>query len=480
MVSALYFGTDLTLTLPTGATTPYMLFSSRKLSSYAGAFGRVVRASDSTTQDVAFRVDGVPDAAAADTFGTATTIKIDKWYDQSGNGRDLVQATDASRPEFDIRNEFRGLRPVSFCGEALTGKVKFLQSEDTLALSKTGITVYMLVAPRCSYNGYGLFDFTSLDFLTSGLRMATIAGSNGTLLQVDGNISVQATTPLSQPTLISWSAGASQIKRVGGVETTTASAFSSSVLASLMVGKQAGITQGAAFDLLFFAAYAAAHSSATMQLMEAELARCFSPVTGQTKRVVYNGSSLIGGFGLVANQYPTWIAGYGQPQEPTWEVFNLSSVATVQGEYGLRASFVSFYDATKTRNVYVTDAASNDISNASAFANQAAAETFADTTYSTYTLPLVAYHKTTGYALVVPTIIARSDHTTANFREYARLRYNANVRSGAAANGYRASDRAATLSNFSDTTYFQGDGTHLTTAGSAALAAIDKTEILAA
>jgi hypothetical protein len=80
-----------------GATAVYGF---RKLvAAYAGPAVRLRRASDSAQQDIGFV--GVDfDTGSATTFCNATSCFIAKWYDQSGNLRDMSQATAANQPGF--------------------------------------------------------------------------------------------------------------------------------------------------------------------------------------------------------------------------------------------------------------------------------------------------------------------------------------------------------------------------------------------
>ena len=73
-------------------------FSLRKLSSsYAGSCIKVRRSSDNTEQDIGF-VNNVLDTASLKTFITTNSAFVTIWYDQSGSGRNAIQATAASQP----------------------------------------------------------------------------------------------------------------------------------------------------------------------------------------------------------------------------------------------------------------------------------------------------------------------------------------------------------------------------------------------
>jgi hypothetical protein len=74
-------------------------YSLRLLStSYAGSAIQVRRSSDNTTQDIGFTGSGDLDTTALKTFVGANNGFITIWYDQSGNARDLAQATTGSQP----------------------------------------------------------------------------------------------------------------------------------------------------------------------------------------------------------------------------------------------------------------------------------------------------------------------------------------------------------------------------------------------
>ncbi len=59
----------------------------------------VRRASDNTTQDIVILNTGSLDVASLTTFINATTGFVTKWFDQTGNGFDVVQATSGSQPQ---------------------------------------------------------------------------------------------------------------------------------------------------------------------------------------------------------------------------------------------------------------------------------------------------------------------------------------------------------------------------------------------
>lgn len=79
-----------------GATVAYSL---RKLTpAYTGNAIQVRRSSDSTTQNIGFTFAGDLDVTSLMTFVGTGSGYITTWYDQSGNSKNLLQATAASQP----------------------------------------------------------------------------------------------------------------------------------------------------------------------------------------------------------------------------------------------------------------------------------------------------------------------------------------------------------------------------------------------
>jgi hypothetical protein len=123
----------------TGAAAAYS--AARRLSStYTGSLIRVRRSSDNTEQDIGYTAGNVLDESALTTFVGAGNGFVTKWYDQSGNARELIRTiavdqprivlsgtieTDASKPAVN----FDGYKPmlyatgVSYAAAAILGKV---------------------------------------------------------------------------------------------------------------------------------------------------------------------------------------------------------------------------------------------------------------------------------------------------------------------------------------------------------------------
>lgn len=482
-----YGGGNITSPLNVSTSSLIAMYSIVKPTGWAGNCATVRRASDSTTLDIGY-VNNICDKAAADTFAGGSALSISKWYDSSGSGNDLVQATAANQPAYTALNDWiNGLRPVTFDG-LQSSTSKFMTSAPA-GLNVLNHTVYQVVAPRADFGVTSYFDMTDAGFTTT---YAKISGSAQNASMIYQSQFVIPTAPMLGGVGImsasSSSTGPTQIFRLNGLEITRTRALTTQAIGLLNVGRlTTGTGNNAINDLFAFLVYSVAHNSAQMQAVEASLASAFSPQTSFTKVLVYGGTSLFLGQGATLNQQPAWQAGFGRGPMGNvgdWKTYVMAvGGQTLVTEAGNVAVYTALYDATKSKNVVVIGDITNDLA-APTYGSQAIAEAAADTFYTGTTLPFIAALKAAGFTVVVPTMIARGAYTTANFKEYARLRYNVDVRAGAVANGYTVSDRGSdavfnSVAATANATYYQADATHLTNLGySIAGTTYDKPAIL--
>lgn len=110
-------GSSLLVDSVTSQTAVFAFSVDKKLrSAYSGNIFRLVRASDSTQQDIGFSGD-VVDEAAVNSFCSGTTCKFVTVYDQMGGSTHLTMATDSRRP-------------VAYTGGAFTGEMRCSASTD--------------------------------------------------------------------------------------------------------------------------------------------------------------------------------------------------------------------------------------------------------------------------------------------------------------------------------------------------------------
>jgi hypothetical protein len=126
-------------------------YSMRKLrDAYAGACLRLRRSSDNAEQDIGFTGTAIDTTAAAAFIG-GDTAYVAKWYDQTTNGRDLVQATASKQPTFATS----------------PARMSFDGVNDTLAVAFTfnqPETFYLAMKQRTWTDGDRIFDGVSINY----------------------------------------------------------------------------------------------------------------------------------------------------------------------------------------------------------------------------------------------------------------------------------------------------------------------------
>jgi len=203
-------------------STPSGAYSFRKLrSAYAGSAVKLQRV-DTTTQDIGF-VGGDFDTAAATAFCT-TACTVQTWYDQSGNGRNLTQATAANQPPLIFNCV--GALP---CFEMLSGGHS-LSTVDTITPA-TGTVSFSAVANRVTGTGA----CTWLRENGAANRFVSQAGAtNWTIIGGSSGSVVRAAADGAWHAGQGVMAGAASVLNIDGAETAgTATGSTAAAVASL-------------------------------------------------------------------------------------------------------------------------------------------------------------------------------------------------------------------------------------------------------
>ncbi|WP_354178715.1 arabinofuranosidase catalytic domain-containing protein [Bradyrhizobium sp. LA6.1] len=472
------------------ATNLKAVYSVMRVAGWTGSCIRVQRASDSTQMDIGF-AGNVVDKAAADTFASGSALTIAKVYDQSGNGLDLVQATDANRPIFSSLNEWAGIRPITFDTWPQSAVAKWLDTPLLSGLNRQAISVYMMMVDHCPNQQNLIWEgFSDTGFATSN---SFLLGSGGGLGVNFGSLIFNTFFPRSHLQTITTVCGGSNVRaRLDGVERTFATgAISSSAIQGMRFGKSSLNNQyNSQNDVFCIAIYAQADGAAANLVVESALNASFNPDRAGTinwnYRLVEDGNSLMSGVGAASLQSAGWQGGFGRgPQGDvrTWEYYNMGLAGqTLATAYTNRARVLGLFDATKSRNVLHVIDPTNDIG-VITYSSTADAQTgntvSAQNLYNNYFLPYVVAAQAAGFTkIVTSTILPCTNFNVGagNFRGDCRNYYNSLLTGGAGANGYVVADigSISQLQNTADLSYFLPDGIHLTAAGYALVEAVRK------
>lgn len=153
-----------------GAAAAYS--AARRLSSaYTGSLIRVRRSSDNTEQDIGYDGSNVLDESALTTFVGAGNGFVTKWYDQSGNAKNLENTTALNQPK--IVNSGTVLKDNSKPALSFNGTSQYLAVTDNTILHASSLTSCFYTAQITSgnlnpplasksYNGDGGYFFGQL------------------------------------------------------------------------------------------------------------------------------------------------------------------------------------------------------------------------------------------------------------------------------------------------------------------------------
>ena len=172
-------------------------YSFRKVrNAYGGSAIRVRRSSDNTEQDIGFTPAGDFDYSALLTFVGANNGFVTKFYDQSGNGNDLSQTTQANQPQIVSSGAVI---------ELITGRptMQFDGSNDILIPS--GNATISQPFTRC-----GVFKFLAI---TSGKDIYSDAANNSLAWSASGTVATYAGAQVTVKSGVSANDKASVIER---------------------------------------------------------------------------------------------------------------------------------------------------------------------------------------------------------------------------------------------------------------------------
>lgn len=147
-----------------GLATPNACWSvdERLLTSWTGALGRIIRASDSAETDVGYGVsDNLVNQSTITTHCSGTTCAWKTFYDQCGSTRDMTQATTAKQPSAYTGGAINksGANVVAVFDGAGGGNGDFLAATTSLGISGSStITLFQIGKLTNTSSTYGTMD----------------------------------------------------------------------------------------------------------------------------------------------------------------------------------------------------------------------------------------------------------------------------------------------------------------------------------
>jgi hypothetical protein len=190
-------------------------YSVRRLrSAHGGPALRVRRASDNAEQDIGINSSGNLDTTSLLAFCSATDGFVVTWYDQSGNVRDLTQATAANQP----RIVTSGALSITLNGRP---GIVFDGVNDSMSAASWGTISQPFsrhyVATKRATEGHLINSIggspNAADYAVSATESALFAGSVGASIAWNNNASAVLTSTYS---------GASSTYRLNGVSSAAA------------------------------------------------------------------------------------------------------------------------------------------------------------------------------------------------------------------------------------------------------------------
>lgn len=473
-------GPKLPISLP---VAPLLFAGSVKLSGWAGSAAKVARSANPTTpQTFGFDANNRLDLAAIETYvgGANVSARADTIFDQSGNGFDLVQATQGARA-YVQRSQLAGEALPFTAGPNIQYPIP-----SGLSVDRANHSVFLVLRPhlaRASY--YWIRLGTTLSYGTTAPDTATAGGGARILDAANGNVSkVQPRAPkTSGVAIMGYSSGGSDVKFYNNrIIETVAGGLTAGTLTGGTIENGNGYSEIMAV-VIFPRALTATEMASVGRALEA-----VAPIqAGQTKGVFMIGDSITAGqgsaaiytaglgmtatepdqlFGALGNPADTAIFNCGQPSIP------LVSLNNPNGRNRINELMSAYPEITK--RVARVHAGINDL-------RAAPTDNTGDAVYSNMAA-YCTWLRGLGVKVITSTInIQKLDGTYTANAETARQSINARIRANWPnfADEFVDYDAIPQLADPTNTTYFSPDGLHQTAVTYQLKAALDAPKVQA-
>lgn len=416
--------------LNTAATAPWAVWGAHRLvSGYSGNLFTLRRTSDGATLNVAAQSGGdYPDYPAIAAWIGSSTATVTTIFDQTGNGRNLIQGTVANQPSFDPAQKTGNAVPILFDGYGRTTNAFLVAADknmvlDAIALDRTALSAFAVAELKTSYNSFGFFTGSESGGFSTGQQELYIQNGAVTVRSGTDTRSSNVAEPRASKATVGYAFGPStsyvyskESWRGQGV------ALTSSTIGRLTLGKS--IFGGSAFNGMYalfgMALYSQTLSNTTTgpAVVTALNAACEVPTAFQYT-AVFNGDSILEGSGAARLLNTVRQMGLRKEGEVVNSAIHGTTLAT---QYSARTRFsTNLYNAGRPC-VFFMQAGTNDL-----------ASTAGATLYANTATPYVTYLKGLGYKVVICTILPRTGSSGwSAAMENERLAYNAAVVANAA------------------------------------------------
>lgn len=446
------------------AVAPYAFYSTLRLSTYSesGPCVDLIRASDSATLTVGFVNNGL-DLATIATWAAGTTAKVTKWYDQSGNGFDATQSTDASRPTIIASRRLQNL-PMVHC------QSQFLTLPVGLSTTQNALSSFVVGRAASGYFASGWLELGTVPYYTYGTN------ANNMRFNDFGSTPNFGTEVPYDLRVVSMLSSGTNVARRNEV-TNSITAAGANALTGGNIGKYTPSNWTMIGDFACVAIYNSALSSGNHSSIRSALYTAYNVYSSASngRFIAWDGDSITnGGF----NQYSSYVDGAmaqltsgGSPVQARC-VNNAQTgqtLASMVTNYNSR--YAGLYNASNAKNILHVFGGCNDI--------RASTANTGATVYSSLQSYCSAA-RTTGYQVVVATMLPTNGgfaggQTHANF-EIERQNFNSLVRANWATFADGLSDLASQPqmgddANIGNTTYYL-DNIHPSDYGNSLLAPI--------
>lgn len=281
--------------------SPYMVHSVVRYRGWRGPCVNVRNVQTGATKDIGFK-DGLLNREALRAFLGDALGEVVTWYDQTGNGRHLTQATAANRPMISADHHVKGVVPISVDGAPDGTLIKTRKSLGVtgLSLSSRAVTCLQWVMQPNGINRGSPFALM-VGPTTMGLELLTGASLSAPtsvgFFTFDGTTVNGASTllPKSEGCMIGITSGASAIKPWVDGASATHNLAANQTITQQLLGWDSSADNYYLGDVFCNVVYASELTATDVAKVRAEMAAAFSqgPV-GAAQLVIHSNSQWTG------------------------------------------------------------------------------------------------------------------------------------------------------------------------------------------